>query len=187
MLASGARAPVDYAHPLGALPREGAPRGAGSATAEPVRIDQTEDVVTATADHAEVQRALAAKLGISAGQVVQEIGYDDDVDADLRSGVAALAGSELVDDDYDDVVDVVLLWWRDDDGDLVDALVDALTTLGSGGVIWLLTPKSGRSGHVEPSDIGEAAPTAGLSATSSVAAAPDWSGTRLVTPKSSRR
>ena len=65
--------------------------------------------------------------------------------------------------------------------------IDGLTTLGSGGVIWLLTPKSGRTGHVEPSDIGEAAPTAGLSATSSVAAAPDWSGTRLVTPKSSRR
>ena len=82
--------------------------------------------------------------------------------------------------------DVVLLWWRDGDGDLVDALVDALTPLADGGYIWLLTPKAGRSGHVEPSDIGEAAPTAGLSQTSSVSAARDWSGTRLVAPKARR-
>jgi hypothetical protein len=161
--------------------------GAGSATAEPVRIDQTEDVVTATADHAEVQRALAAKLGISAGQVVQEIGYDDDVDADLRSGVAALSGSELVDDDYDDVVDVVLLWWRDDDGDLVDALVDAIGILADQGVVWLLTPKPGRDGHVESSDISDAAPTAGLQATSTISASRDWQGTRLVAPRAVRR
>ena len=67
-----------------------------------------------------------------------------------------------------DVVDVVLMWWREEDGDLVDALVDALTPLADGGYIWLLTPKAGRPGHVEPSDIGEAAPTAGLAQTSSV-------------------
>jgi hypothetical protein len=84
-------------------------------------------------------------------------------------------------------VDAVLLWWRDGDGDLVDALVDALGPLADGGVIWLLTPKAGRAGHVEPSDIGEAAPTAGLQATTSVAAAVDWSGTRLATPRSPRR
>jgi hypothetical protein len=81
---------------------------------------------------------------------------------------------------------VVLLWWRDGDGDLVDALVDALTPLADGGYIWLLTPKAGRPDHVEPSDIGEAAPTAGLSQTSSVSAARDWSGTRLVAPKARR-
>jgi hypothetical protein len=143
--------------------------------------------VTATADHAEVQRALAAKLGISAGQVVQEIGYDDDVDADLRAGVAALSGNELVDDDYDDVVDVALLWWREDDGDLVDALVDAIGILADQGVVWLLTPKPGREGHVESSDISDAAPTAGLQATSTISASRDWQGTRLVAPKAVRR
>lgn len=143
--------------------------------------------MSATADAAEGRRQTAGRLGLQQGHVVQELGWDEDCDEDLRVAVEAATGTSLVDDTYDDVVDVVLLWWRDDDGDLVDALVDALTTLGSGGVIWLLTPKSGRPGHVEPSDIGEAAPTAGLSATSSVAAAPDWSGTRLVTPKSSRR
>jgi hypothetical protein len=133
-----------------------------------------------------VERSLAGRLGLSSGQIVQEIGYDDDCDDALRDSVAAVTGSELVDEEYDDVVDAVLLWWRDGDGDLVDALVDALTTLADGGMIWLLTPKAGRDGHVEPSDIGEAAPTAGLAQTSTVSAAPDWSGTRLVTPRSAR-
>jgi hypothetical protein len=118
---------------------------------------------------------------------VQEIGLDDDADQSLRDDIAHVTGNALVDIDHEDVVDAVLLWWREDDGDLVDALVDALISLADGGVVWLLTPKAGRPGHVEPSDIGEAAPTAGLSQTSSVAAAPDWSGTRLVAPRSGRR
>ena len=84
------------------------------------------------------------------------------------------------------MVDIVLLWWREDDGDLFDALSDALTALADGGQIWLLTPKVGRDGHVEPSDIGEASQTAGLSQTSSFSAAREWSGTRLVAPKSRR-
>jgi hypothetical protein len=132
-------------------------------------------------------RGPAAKLGLQSGWVVQELGYDDDCDGALRDDVAAIIGSALVDEDYDDVVDAVLLWWREDDGDLVDALVDTLTLLAAGGVVWVLTPKVGRDGYVEPSDIGEAAPTAGFSQTSSVAAAADWSGTRLVSPRGARR
>ncbi len=143
--------------------------------------------MSATTGHAEGQRSLAERLGFRAGQVVQELGYDDDCDEALREAVEALTGNELVDDEFGDVVDVVLLWWRDDDGDLVDALVDSLTDLADGGVVWLLTPKAGRPGHVEPSDIGDAAPTAGLSSTSSISAARDWSGTRLVAPKAARR
>jgi hypothetical protein len=142
--------------------------------------------VSATAGGASTH-GVADKLGIAAGTVVQEIGWDEDCDDALRQLIAERAGSELVDEDYDDVADVVLLWWRDGDGDLVDALVDALTTLADGGVIWVLTPKAGRDGHVEPSDIGEAAPTAGLSQTSSISAARDWSGTRLVAPKAARK
>ena len=139
--------------------------------------------MTATADHAGGDR-LAGRLGLRPGQVVQELGYDDDCDETLRSGVAELTGSPLVDEDHEEVVDAVLLWWREDDGDLVDALVDSLVSLGDGGVVWLLTPKVGRDGHVEPGDIGDAAPTAGLHQTSSIAAASDWSGTRLVTRRS---
>ncbi|MCW2601734.1 MAG: hypothetical protein JWM02_3563 [Frankiales bacterium] len=111
----------------------------------------------------------------------------EDVDTALLDDIASRTGTELIySDDSDDVVDVVVLWWREGDGDLVDALVDSLTNLGDSGVVWLLTPKAGRAGHVEPSDIDEAAPTAGLSSTRSTSAAPEWSGTRLVAPKASR-
>jgi hypothetical protein len=142
--------------------------------------------VSTSADHAGA-RGLAERLGIAPGQVVQVVGFDDDCDQALVDDVAARTGTELIHgDDTDDVVDVVLLWWREDDGDLVDALVDSLTNLGDNGVVWLLTPKAGRQGHVEPSDIDEAAPTAGLSSTRSTSACPEWSGTRLVAPKAAR-
>jgi len=119
--------------------------------------------------------------------VVQVVGGGDDVDQGLLEDVSARAGTPLITtDDSDDVVDVVLMWWREGDGDLVDALVDSLTNLGDNGVVWLLSPKAGRDGHVEPSDIEEAAPTAGLSSTRSTSAAPEWSGTRLVAPKAAR-
>ena len=131
-------------------------------------------------------RGLAERLGITPGMVVQEIGYDDDVDTELRDAIVERCGNELVDEDADDVVDVVLLWWREGDGDLVDTLVDALHPLADNGVIWLLTPKSGREGHVQPSDISEAAPTAGLSQTSNVSVGDGWAGSRLVAPRAAK-
>jgi hypothetical protein len=124
--------------------------------------------------------ALIDRLGIEHGMVVQELGYDDDVDHDLRDAVEDRLDDEMVDEDSDEVVDVVLLWFRADDGDLVDALVDAIAPLADNGVIWLLTPKRGRRGYVEPSDISEAAPTAGLSQTSLLPLGADWTGARLV-------
>ena len=142
--------------------------------------------MSATARQAHDEQGLAERLGIKPGQVVQEIGFDDDCDQQLRDAISQQKDTELVDEEYEDVVDVVLLWWRDGDGDLVDALVDALTPLADGGYIWLLTPKAGRDNHVEPSEIGEAAPTAGLSQTSSISAGRDWLGTRLVAPRARR-
>lgn len=128
----------------------------------------------------------AARMGFSTGQVVLEIGSDHDSDADLRAAIEAAVGSPMVGDDFDEVADVVVLWWREEDGDLVDALVDGLSAITSGGVVWLFTPKAGRDGHVEPSEIGEAARTAGLSSTKSMSAAAEWAGTRLVAPKLGR-
>ncbi|MFI7448183.1 DUF3052 domain-containing protein [Nonomuraea sp. NPDC049714] len=142
--------------------------------------------MSATAGQAQGERGLAERLGLKAGQVVQEIGWDEDVDDELRDSIESLTGNDLLDEETDDVVDVVLLWWRDGDGDLFDVLTSAMRALAEGGQIWLLTPKAGRDGHVEPSDIGEDATTAGLSQTSSISAAPDWSGTRLVAPKGRR-
>lgn len=124
---------------------------------------------------------VAGKLGFKNGDLIQEFGYDDDVDFDLRDDIEDLVGSELLDEDDHEVVDAVILWWRSEDGDLVDALVDSLTTLDDGGVIWVLTPKSGRDGYVPPSEIQEAAPTAGLHCTSTEGVSRDWAATRLVT------
>jgi hypothetical protein len=142
--------------------------------------------VVATAEAAATNGSVG-KLGFAAGQVVQEYGYDEDVDDDFRLAIEEICGSELEDENYGDVVDAVVLWWREDDGDLIDALVDALTNLAERGFILLLTPKSGRDGHVDASDIQEAALTAGLHASGSTNAARDWTGSRLVAPKSARR
>jgi hypothetical protein len=142
--------------------------------------------VSATADHAEERTSQAARLGFEPGQVVQEIGYDDDVEQELREGIESVIGQELVDEDYDDVADAIVLWFREDDGDLTDALVDAIGLVDDGGAVWLLTPKTGRDGYVEPSDINEASQTAGLAQTKSINAGKDWSGTRLSAPKSKR-
>jgi hypothetical protein len=128
-----------------------------------------------------------ARLGFKPDMVVQELGWDEDTDEKIREAIEATTGSSLVDEDHGDVVDAVVLWWRDDDGDLVDGLVDALTDLAEGGAIWLLTPKVGRDGHVDPSEIAEAAPTAGLATTTSLALGTRWSATKLVAPKSTTR
>jgi len=142
--------------------------------------------VSATAGQADGVRSLADRLGIESGMVVMEIGYDDDVDEDFRDQLLERVG-DFVDEDTDEVVDVVLLWWRDGDGDLVDTLVDALSPLAENGVVWLLTPKAGREGHVEPSDITESAPTAGLQQTSTVSIGRDWSAARLVMPRATQK
>ncbi|MFJ9392996.1 DUF3052 domain-containing protein [Nocardioides sp. NPDC101246] len=126
----------------------------------------------------------ADRLGLKSGMVIQELGWDNDTDDELRVAIEDSLDADLVDGDYGNVVDAVLLWWRDDDdGDLVDSLVDALTDLVGGGVIWLLTPKVGRPGAVDPADIAEAAPIAGLSQTTTASVSKDWAATRLLAPK----
>jgi Protein of unknown function (DUF3052) len=134
-----------------------------------------------SAGGADVQ--LGERLGLKPGMVVQELGWDEDVDDAIRAEIENTIDADLVDGDHGDVVDAVLLWWRDDDGDLVDALVDSLTDLVRGGAIWLLTPKVGRPGAVDAADVAEAGPIAGLSTTTTVAVGKEWTATRLVAPK----
>jgi hypothetical protein len=125
----------------------------------------------------------ANRLGFKPGMVIQELGWDNDTDDALRAAIEDRIDADMVDGDYGNVVDAVLLWWRAEDGDLVDGLVDSLTDLVGGGAIWLLTPKVGRPNSVDPADISEAAPIAGLSQTTTAAVSKDWSATRLVAPK----
>lgn len=124
-----------------------------------------------------------AKLGFTTGQVVMELGYGDDVDDDLRVAIEDLIDADLEDDDFEEIVDAVVLWWRDGDGDLTDTLVDAVGALGPHGFIVLLSPKVGTDGEVDPIDVAEAAETAGLNASVSTNLTPAWSATRLVAPK----
>ena len=123
---------------------------------------------------------VADRMGIKPQMMVMEVGYDDDVDDELRDLIEEATGEELVDEESDEVVDMVLLWFREGDGDLADVLVDAIAPLADNGFIWLLTPKRGRAGYVEPSDIAEAAAIAGLSQTSITTAGTEWSAARLV-------
>jgi len=130
---------------------------------------------------------IAGKLGIEPGMVVQELGWDSDVDEAVRDAVEERSGDELLDEEAQEVIDVVLMWFREGDGDLVDALVDARGPLADNGVVWVLTPKTGRPGHLEPSEIAEAAPTAGLAQTSNVSVSEEWAGARLASPKQGKQ
>ncbi|HET8582233.1 MAG TPA: DUF3052 domain-containing protein [Jatrophihabitans sp.] len=122
----------------------------------------------------------AERLGLKPGMIVMESGYDDDADEQLRSDVVETVGDDLVSEDTDEVVDVVLLWYRDGDDDLADVLVDSISPLADDGVIWLLTPRRGQANYVEPSDIAEAASIAGLSQTSLATIGQGWTAARLV-------
>lgn len=138
--------------------------------------------MTATTDPA---ASGAGRFGFTRDQVIQEWGFDDDVDHALRDELADEVGVELVDEDYGDVTDSAIVWWRGSDGDstdLEDLLVDAASTLEDSGLIWVLVPKMGSAGHVSTADIGEAAQTAGLQPTTSLSAAPGWLGVRLSAP-----
>ena len=126
-------------------------------------------------------------MGFTKGDQILEIGYAADCDDSLRSKISEISGTELIDIDPTEVVDAIILWWRDGDGDLIDELMDALTYLSESGPIWVMTPKMGRSNYVEVSDIQDAAPIAGLTVTSSVAVSTDWSATRLVARKAGKR
>lgn len=142
--------------------------------------------MSGTANAAAVSLALA-KLGFASGQVVQELGWDQDADDTMRFGIEDLTGTDLEDELYSDGADAVLLWFRDGDDDLVDALFDALTDLVEGGFLVLCTPRSGQPGHVEASDLEDAAVTAGLHTAGSAAVSSSWAATRIVAPKSHRR
>ena len=123
-------------------------------------------------------------LGFTPGQVVQEFYFDEDVDNGLREAVEKEIGGSLVSWDYSDVVDGVLIWWREEDAfeeDLADVLMDASANLDdAGGTVFVVTPKPGRKSAVPIEQIDEAAKTAGLKTTTATSVARDWSGTKLL-------
>ena len=129
---------------------------------------------------------MPSRMGFEKGQLILEVGHGSDCDENFRKQLVDITGEPLIENETSEVVDAVLIWFREDDGDLADELVDALTYLSESGPIWVLTPKVGREGHVHPSDIQDAANTAGLSQTSTIAAAPNWSATKIVHRKAKK-
>lgn len=121
----------------------------------------------------------AELMDVATGQIVQELGWDEDADSGISESLEDVIGGQLLDEETDEMVDVVLLWWRSDDGDLVDGLVDATRNLGDSGRIWLLTPAAGTSGTVDPGEIAESAQIAGLVQTVSTRLG-SWQGACLV-------
>lgn len=133
-----------------------------------------------------MEDAVLARFGFTAGMVIQEFLYDDDCDDALRAAIRDVTGEDLVDEDYGDVTDAAIVWFRDGDDDLADLLMDVQSLLDDGGSVWLLTPKAGTTGHVEPREVEEASSLAGLHATSTFVACLAWSATQLVEKGRSR-
>lgn len=122
------------------------------------------------------------ELELAVGDVVQELGWDEDIDFEFRNGLEDALGEELLTEEDQEPVDAVLLWWREDDGDmseLTDALEDATTNLDENAPIWLLIPRASRPGHVSPMDVSESSHVAGLRTTITAGVSEDWLATRL--------
>ena len=126
------------------------------------------------------------RLGFAPEQIVQEFGWAEDVADDFRFAVEDVVGADLEDEDYTGETDAVLLWWRADDGDLTDALVDLVVVLGEAGFILAITPKGRDDGAVDPAEIDEAATTAGLHPAGAFNVSPRWRATKLVAPRTRR-
>ena len=128
----------------------------------------------------------AKTLGIKAGHTVQEVGWDDDCDSAISEAVEDAIGADLLAEDSYELCDVVLLWWRDDDGDLVDELVDAVRPLADHGRIWLLSPAAGTKGELAPGVVSESAQLAGLVQTKAERLG-SWQGSCLVQRGAAKR
>ena len=128
----------------------------------------------------------AKTLGIKAGHTVQEVGWDDDCDSAISEAVEDAIGADLLDEDSYELCDVVLLLWRDDDGDLVDELVDAVRPLADHGRIWLLSPAAGTKGELAPGVVSESAQLAGLVQTKAERLG-SWQGSCLVQRGAAKR
>ncbi len=114
--------------------------------------------------------------------VVQEIGYGDE---SVRKSAAEPAGKPWS-------MSTTTTWWTSSCCGSATTRANLWTPgrhhAGARGEQHRLvpTPKSGRDGSMEPSDISDAAVTAGLAQTSSIGAAPDWTGTLLASAKAAR-
>ncbi|WP_241094671.1 DUF3052 family protein, partial [Streptomyces albidoflavus] len=105
---------------VGAASSAGAADSASAAAGSSAASSSTGAGAAASAGRV-ARRRLRAGAALSSAGAACSAGAAD-VELELREGIEATTGQELVDEDYYDVTDVVLLWFRDEDGDLTDAL-----------------------------------------------------------------
>lgn len=123
-------------------------------------------------------------FGFRSGQLIQEFGFDDDVDMGLRGAIEAVTGETFEDEDYRGSADGVVAWWRLDDGD-VDDLADLLVDCASGltqesAQIWLFVPDQRSNYSVPMEDVQEAADVAGVAVTTTRYLDSGWTAVRIV-------
>lgn len=123
---------------------------------------------------------VAKKIGLDSDAIVQELGWDEDVDESFREAVSELLSSPIEDETYDGIVDATVLWWRASDGDLFDGLLDVLTTLDEDGFVLLCVPKMGSDEHVDAVEVREACEQSGMRVSSPIKFPSEWSMTKLI-------
>ncbi|MDP5051947.1 MAG: DUF3052 domain-containing protein [Candidatus Planktophila sp.] len=67
---------------------------------------------------------MPTRMGLAKDDLVLEVGRDNDCDSTLRDQIMAITGTTFLEGSTSEVVDAVIIWWRDGDGDLVDELMD---------------------------------------------------------------
>jgi len=146
----------------------------------PLPTERGTQAVATTEGSETLDVSVVSRLGLNPGMVVQEFGFDSDVCEALRAGIEAVTGEKLVDEDFGDVTDFAIVWFREGDDDLADLLMDVQSLLDSGGQVLLLTPKAGRAGHVPPHMVQEGSSLGGMHATSTFVVDVEWAATVLV-------
>ena len=81
--------------------------------------EKAEERVGTTAEPGRKDVRAVVGMELARGQVIQELGWDSDADESLREAIMEAIDGDLV-DEVVEAVDAVLLWWREEDGDLVD-------------------------------------------------------------------
>ena len=81
-----------------------------------------------------VGKNIAEQFGVKLGNIVQEFGYDDDVDEALREHIEQLTGEPFEDEDYRGIADVVL-------AKAAEVSPDAILCIGQAGGRGAITPE----------------------------------------------
>lgn len=116
------------------------------------------------------------KLGFKPGISVKEYMWGEDIEGDLRDAICKCIGSDLLDENSEDVADMSCVWWRDgnDEEALSDCLLDISSFYEPGGKICVLTPKPGFEGAANAGFVAKVAVKEGLNASVPTSLNKEW-------------